>query len=160
MKRWMILTCALLILVVAGIAVVRAAPLRRHHWCNHGWQQHGPLGYIAHELKLSAVQKSQISSIWRGEKPTVVSLIREFVAEGKEMDSITAENAFDDRKTQSIADRQAATVAKLLVEHEKLKWKIYTTVLTPEQRTKANELQERWRRRVDQMIEGLDHAAN
>jgi hypothetical protein len=76
------------------------------------------------------------------------------------MDSITAESTFDEGKTQSIADGQAATVAKLLVEHEKLKWKIYTTVLTPEQRTKADELIERWRRRFDRMIVGLNHAAN
>jgi len=42
-------------------------------------------------------------------------------------------------------------VAKLLVEKEHFKQKIYSTVLTPEQRTKADELQSHWHERMDLM---------
>ena len=63
----------------------------------------------------------------------------------------TAKGNLDEGKVQEIAARQGATIAKLLVEKEHFKSKIYTTVLTPEQRTKADELQARWHERLDHM---------
>jgi hypothetical protein len=38
------------------------------------------------------------------------------------------------------------------------KWN--TTVLTPEQRTKADKVEEQWRRRLDQMVDRLNQAAD
>jgi hypothetical protein len=62
---------------------------------------------------------------------------------------VTAQGSLDDSKVQAIAARQGETIAKLLVEKERLKSKVYTTVLNPEQRTKADELQKRWRSRLE-----------
>ena len=56
------------------------------------------------------------------------------------MASVTAQGSFDEGKVQAIADRQGTTLAKFLVEKEKMKSKIYATVLTPEQRAKAEKL--------------------
>ena len=114
-----------------------------------GMEPHGPLGYVAHELNLSDAQKSQIKSMWEAERPTVASLVQELASEGKEMDSATAQGNLDDSKVQAIAARQGETIAKLLVEKERLKSKVYTTVLNPEQRTKADELQKKWHSRLD-----------
>jgi Spy/CpxP family protein refolding chaperone len=97
------------------------------------------------------VQKSQIKSIWDAERPTVASLVQELASEGKEMDAVTAQGSPDDSKVEAIAARQGATVAKLLVEKERLKSKIYTTVLNPEQRTKADQLQKTWHSRLDRV---------
>ena len=58
---------------------------------------------------------------------------------------------------QAIADRQAATLAQLIVEKEKLESKIYTTVLSPEQRTKTDKLQEQWHSCLDRIAERLAH---
>jgi Spy/CpxP family protein refolding chaperone len=77
--------------------------------------------------------------------------VHELAAEGKEMDQATAKGNLDEGKVQEIATRQGATVAKLLVEKEHFKSKIYATVLTPEQRTRADELQSRWHDRLDRM---------
>jgi len=136
----------LLFLIVAGIVVARADGPR---W--HRWHHSNPLGYIAHELDLNDAQKSQIKSMWQTEKPTVSSLVRELAAEGKEMDAANAQGNLDEAKSQEIASRQGATVAKLMVEKERFKAKVYTNVLTPEQRTKADELQKRWQSRLDRI---------
>jgi CheY-like chemotaxis protein len=56
-------------------------------------------------------------------------------------------------KVQEIADNEAATIARLLVEKKRLQSKIYSTVLTPEQRAKAHELQKRWESRLDRVAD-------
>ena len=100
-------------------------------------------------MNLSDTQKSQIKSMWEAERPEVASLVQELASEGKEMDSVTAQGALDESKVQTIATRQGETIAKLLVEKERFKSKVYTTVLNPEQRTKADELQKVWHSRLD-----------
>jgi Spy/CpxP family protein refolding chaperone len=149
MKRVMIWSSVALLLVVTGIIVARADGAGQHGWGRGGWSHLGPLGYLAHELNLSDAQKSQIKSMWDAERPTVKLLVQELASEGKEMDSVTAQGSLDDSKVEAIAARQGATIAKLLVEKERLKSKVYTTVLNPEQRTKADELQKRWHSRLD-----------
>jgi Spy/CpxP family protein refolding chaperone len=149
MKRSVIWSSVVLLLVAIGVIVARANGSGRHGWGGGGWSHHGPLGYVAHELNLSDAQKSQIKSMWEAERPTVASLVQELASEGKEMDSVTAQGSLDESKVQAIAASQGATIAKLLVEKERLKSKVYTTVLNPEQRTKADELQKRWHSRLD-----------
>jgi Spy/CpxP family protein refolding chaperone len=115
---------------------------------------------VAHELNLSNAQRSQIKSIWDAERPTVASLIQELASEGKEMDSVTAQGSLDESKVQAIAARQGETIAKLLVEKERMKSKLYTTVLSPEQRTKADELQKRWHSRLNRVAARIGAMAN
>jgi Spy/CpxP family protein refolding chaperone len=112
------------------------------------------MGFVAHALDLNDAQQKQIHSIWQTEKPAVSGLVQELAAESKEMDAATAKGNLDEGKVQEIAARQGATIAKLLVEKEHFKSKIYTTVLTPEQRTKADELQSRWHERMGHMGKG------
>lgn len=152
-KQILVWSTVALVVLAVGITIARADGPMRHGWHHH----HGPLGYIAHELNLSDTQKSQIKSIWQGEKPAVASLVRELAAENKEMDAATVQGNFDENKVQPIADRQAATVAKLLVEKEKLRAQIYSTVLNPEQRSKADKLQERWHSRLDWIADRIEH---
>ncbi len=81
----------------------------------------------------------------------MISLVHEFAVESKEMDEATAKGNVDEGKMQEIATRQGTTVARLLVEKEHFKAKIYATVLNPEQRTKADELQSRWHERLGKL---------
>ena len=148
MKRYMIWSSAALLLIAIGIIVARADG-RGRGWGGRGWSHHGPLGYLAHELNLSDAQKSQIQSMWKAERPAVASLLQELASESREMDSATAQGNLDDNRVEAIAARQGATITKLLIEKERLKSKVYTTVLNPEQRTKADELQKKWRSRLD-----------
>jgi len=158
MKKVLIWSGAALVLIIAGIAVARAEGRSWHRWCHGGWE-FSPLGYVAHELNLNDEQKTQIKSIWQAERPAISSLVREFSAENKEMDAVTVQGSMDETKVQEIADRQGATVAKLLLERERLKSRIYSTVLTPDQRTKADELQARWHSGLDRIADKLGNTA-
>lgn len=151
MKRIVIWSSVALLLVGVGLIVARADGRGRHGWGGQGWSHPGPLGYVVHELNLSDAQKAQIKSMWDAERPAVASLVQELASEGKEMDSVSAQGNLDDSKVQGIAARQGETVAKLLVEKKRLTSKVYTTVLTPEQRTKAEELQKAWHSRLDRV---------
>jgi Spy/CpxP family protein refolding chaperone len=149
------LSVAVLVLVVAGLAIARA-DVRGWRGCvGHRWGHFGPMGYIAHELDLNDAQRKQIQSMWQEEKPTISGFVQELAAEGKEMDAATARGNVDEAKVQEIASRQGETIAKLLVEKEHFKAKIYSSVLRPEQRTKADELQARWHERMEHMSERL-----
>ena len=151
MNRFVIWSSVALVLAVVSIVVVRADGAGRHGWRGRGWGHHGPLGYIAHKLNLSDAQRSQVKSMWQAERPTVASLVQELASESKEMDAATAQGNLDQSKVQAIASRQGDTIAKLLVEKERFKSKIYTAVLNPEQRTKADELQKTWHSRMDRV---------
>jgi Spy/CpxP family protein refolding chaperone len=155
MKRFTIWSSAALLLVAVSIVVARADGPKRHGWGSRGWGHHGTLGYIAHELNLSDVQRSQIKTIWTAERPTAASLVQELASESKEMDSATAPENLDESRVQAIAARQGETIAKLLVEKERLKSRVYVTVLNPDQRIKANELQKTWHSRLDRLAARL-----
>jgi Spy/CpxP family protein refolding chaperone len=156
MKRIVIWSCVAVLVVVSGVAIARADARRWHGCFGHRWgHQFGPMSYIAHELKLNDTQRQQIRSMWQTEKPAVSGLVRELAAESKEMDATAVQGNLDEGKVQEIAGRQGATIAKLLVEKERFKSKVYATVLTPEQRTKADELQSRWHDRLGHLSDRL-----
>lgn len=152
MKQRLVWLGAVLLIVGLGVVFARAYSPMGHRWYRGGFR------HIARELNLSGAQRSQIKSIWEAEKPTVAALASEFAGEDKEMASVTAQGSFDEGKVQAIADRQGTTLAKFLVEKEKMKSKIYATVLTPEQRAKADKLQEQWHSRLDGLAGRLKHA--
>ena len=153
---WRTLSAAL---IVVGITV---AWTQTRTWRgNHGpiWFHHGPMGYVVHELDLSGTQKSQIKTIWEGERPNISVLVREFASEQKEMDALTfQEGSADEGKMQDISTRQGATLARLLAEKEKITGKIYSQVLNPAQRTKADELRNRWSSRLEHVADQIGNA--
>jgi hypothetical protein len=94
--------------------------------------------------------------MWQTERPAVSVLVHEFAAESKEMDKATAKGNLDESKVQEIAARQGVTLSKLLVEKEHFKMKIYTSVLNPEQRIRADKLQSHWHERLDHIGKGME----
>jgi Spy/CpxP family protein refolding chaperone len=149
MKQIAIWSIAML-LAVAGVALARANVQGwQGLYSGHRWGHFGPMGYVVHELNLSNVQQQQIRSLWQAERPAVSGLIQEFAAENREMDQATANGNFDESRVQEIASRQGTTLSKLLVEKEHFTTKVYRSVLSPEQRTKADKLQSRWHERLD-----------
>ncbi len=156
MKRIAIWSCVAVLLGATGVAVA-SVNVRGWHWgSGHRWGHFGPMGYVAHELNLSHVQKQQIRSMWQAERPAVSRLVKEFAAESEEMDRASANGNSDESKVQEIATRQGVTLSKLLVEKEHFKTKIYASVLNPEQRTKADRLQSQWHERLDHIGKGME----
>lgn len=151
MTRKMVWASIGVVLIVAGITAVLA---QTQHWrVGRGpfWFHGGPMGYMAHELDLSDTQKSQIKSIWDGERPNVAELVHEFASEQKEMDALTSQGTPDEGRIQDVGTREGATLAKLIVEKEKLTSRIYSQVLDPAQQKKADEIRRRWGSRLDKV---------
>lgn len=97
---------------------------------------------------------ARIQALWQAERPTISANLHEVLAENKEMNAIATQG--NPEQVQATADREAATIAKLLLEKVSLQSTIYSTVLIPEQRVKADELQKKWEARLDRVA---DHFA-
>lgn len=152
---WITLGVALL---VAGIAVAwtQTRPWRGAH--GPMWFHHGPMGYVVHELDLSDNQRSQIKTIWEGERPNIAEIVHELASEQKEMDALTFQDGTpDDARVQDITARQGATLARLLAEKEKITGKIYSQVLNPAQRMKADELLKRLSSHLDHIADRISN---
>ena len=149
MKRITLVSIVVAALLLTAFVVVRAETRGRDGWRGHCWRHRGPLSYLAYELKLNDAQREQIRTLWRTKQPTFFAHIHEFLAENKEMNATAANGNPDQSEVQRIADREASTIATLLIERVRLQSEIYSTVLDPEQRAKAEVLRKKWEARLD-----------
>jgi Spy/CpxP family protein refolding chaperone len=157
MKRMMILSAAVVVLLLTAVVVVvvQAKVRVEHAWCSHRWHRPGPASYLDHELNLSDAQRAQIHALWQAERPALAAHIRDFLSENKDMNAIAASGKPDPGEVQKVADREANTIAALLVEKADLQSKFYST-LRPEQRAKADELQKKWESRLNRLADRLE----
>ena len=107
---------------------------------------------MARELNMSKAQIAETRSIVLEERPAVAALLQELLGEVHQMADATTGKNFDEDKVRSIAATEGNTVAKLLVEKERLKSRIYATVLNETQRKSADDLQQRWLGRLDHVV--------
>jgi len=155
MKRIALWSTVAVVLGLMTFVSLRANARAERGWGGYRWYHAGPAGYLARELKLSSAQRKQIRTLWEAERPSLSAHMREFLDENKEMDALAAQGNPDPGKVKETADREAATIAALLTEKEQLQAKIYTTVLNPDQRTKADEWQKRWESRLGRAADRL-----
>jgi protein CpxP len=142
MKKYIAWT-AVALLTITGFAILlhaQAAPGGEGHRWGHGRGM--MMGRIARELNLTDAQKAQIKEIWQAEKPTVQPLMQQLADGRKQMLAATAKGQFDQAQVQSIATQQAQVLTQLMVERAKVESKVYA-LLTPEQKTKAEELRQK-----------------
>ncbi len=154
MKKVAAISAAVVLVVGAGVLAARAARTQGYGW-HHGWRGHGPMAMLAWKLDLTDAQKAQVKTIWQGESPTVAALLKELSAEQKQMNAANVDANFDATKVQSITNSQAATIEKLLIERQKIESQIYTSVLTAEQRTKFDQLKQKFPERLDKIAERI-----
>ena len=141
------------ILAIAGIAVlvVGATVFALGHG-RYGQERgerrkgHGPspemVDHMAKELGLNADQTTQIKAIFETARAAEESQHAKLDELNKQLDAATANWQFDETRVREIANQQAQIMADRTVEHLRLKSKAYS-ILTPEQRTKADEMHKR-----------------
>ncbi|MGA2401273.1 MAG: Spy/CpxP family protein refolding chaperone [Syntrophobacteraceae bacterium] len=98
------------------------------------------------KLNLTDAQKNQIDPIISEEREKIKPLVQQLKAGRDQLNDLRKSGPFDEAKVRSIAKGQADTLTELIVAKERMKSRIYA-VLTPEQRTKAEELRESWKAR-------------
>jgi Spy/CpxP family protein refolding chaperone len=159
MKRYLYPTGALLLVLAVGIGIARAEFPRRYAFCMRGGPGGFPLAFITHELDLTSAQQTQIKSIWVAERPTI-TLVRQLLSDCNEMSLANSNGDFDEVKARAAADKEAGTISSLLVERQRMMTKVYNEVLTPEQRTKADQLRERMHGRIEGFLDGLENSTD
>lgn len=134
MKKYTIIGVAILaMLLIAALGFAQAA--------KRGGHEHGMFGErMAQQLGLSDAQQQQIKSILQAEKPKMQPLMQELRQERQQMNSLTESGNFDEGAVRAAASKQAQTETDLAVERARVKAQIFA-VLTPDQRTKAQEME-------------------
>lgn len=158
--KYIWVTAAALLLIATALLYAQTRS-QRGEWgpgMGRGMMGHGFLGHMAQQLQLTDAQKTQIKTLWDAEKPTMLPLIQQLANAHKQMLAITANGAFDEAKVATIANQQSQTLARLMIEKEKLQSQIYNQVLTPEQRAKADQLRQNHAARMDQWLQRMTSA--
>jgi Spy/CpxP family protein refolding chaperone len=123
----------------------------------HGMMFGHRMGWIARKLDLSDTQKAQIQSMIQAERPNFQPLLKELAANHQQMLVATRGGSFDEAQVRTLANQQAQTLAELMVVRERVISKVYNTVLTPDQKTKADTLRQHM---LDRMSQRLQEQSN
>lgn len=133
MKKYIITGVASLAMLFSSITWGQAA--------RPGRGEHGMFGQrMAQQLGLTDAQQQQIKSIMETEKPKMQPLMQQLKQERQQMNMLTDSGNFDEAAVRAAASKQAQTETDLAVERARVKSQIFA-VLTPDQRTKAQEMQ-------------------
>ena len=158
-KFWSV-AVALLALVLCGTALLSyaqeadAAPAA-------GWHGHGQhhMAWMAKELNLTDAQKQQVKTIMQSDRATMRPVMQQLAENRKAMLAATANGAFDQAKVQAIANQQSQAMAQLMVQKATIQHQIYTQVLTPDQRAKADQMREKQMARIDERLQKFSQPA-
>ena len=159
-KFWSV-AVALLALVLCGTAMLSYAQQNDEHSAS-GWgdgHRHAHMAWMAKELNLTDAQKEQIKSIMQSQHATMRPLMQQLAENRKAMLTATANGAFDQARVQAIANQQSQAMAQLMVQKASIQHQIYTQVLTPDQRTKADQMREKQMARIDQRLQRFSQPA-
>ncbi len=95
--------------------------------------------HLTRALTLTDAQQTQMKSIFESAQGTHESISNKMDELRKQLEAATANGQFDETQVRTLANQQAQLMADQIVEHERVKSKIYA-ILTPEQRVKADEM--------------------
>jgi len=150
---------AMVALVLGSVAMLSYAQESATSGPQQAWHGHrGHRGYLMRELNLTDAQKTQIKQIFQANKATGLPLIQQMAANKKAMLEATVNGNYDQAKIQQLANQQAQLMSQLIVQKQAVRHQIYTQVLTPDQRTKAEELRAKQISRIDSRIQKLSQA--
>lgn len=157
-KYWTV-AIATLVLILGGVAVLSYAQDSATSTTQKAWHgHHGHMAYMARELNLTDAQKAQIKQIFQANKATGLPLMQQMAANKEAMLQATANGNYDQAKIQQLANQQAQLMSQLIVQKQAIRHQIYTQVLTPDQRTKAEELRAQAISRIDSRMQKLSQA--
>ncbi|HEX8367579.1 MAG TPA: Spy/CpxP family protein refolding chaperone [Pyrinomonadaceae bacterium] len=143
MKKY---TIGILALVILAIGVVFAFAQKRDGG-GRGERPFGPppfaLEKIADELDLSDEQRAQIKQIAETEKTKIQVLTENARATHEQLKDLGTNGVFNEEQVSRLAAQQAETTRQLIIEKERTKAAVFA-VLTPEQRTKAAEIKNKF----------------
>jgi len=137
-----------LVLATGGVTAVWATARARTHG-----MMFGHMGWIARKLDLTDTQKTQVQAAIQAERPNFEPLVKQLAANHQQMLVATRGGNFDEAQVRTLANQQAQTLADLMVIRERVIAKVYSTVLTADQKTKADALRQHMLDRMTQRFQ-------
>ena len=95
--------------------------------------------HLSRHLGLSEAQTAELKPFLDSERATIEALRLKLEETHQQIQAATKDGQFDESQVRPLAAQHAQAMTDLMVEQERMKAKIYS-VLTPEQRTKAEQL--------------------
>ena len=150
-KRILVISGIAVLIIGATVFAVAQAGLKLNHFQQRRegrgeGRRHGPgpemVEHMARELGLSEDQKTQIKALMESIGPAEEARHRKMDELRKQLEETTANGQFDEAKVRDLANQQAQLHAEQIVEHERMKSKVFA-LLTAEQRVKAEEMHKR-----------------
>ena len=149
-KRVLVISGIAVLLIGAAIFATAQAGWRFNHFQGgqgRSERRHGPgspemMEHMARALGLTEDQKTQIKGLMDGIQAAEEARHQKMEELHKQLEAVTANGQFDEAKVREIANQQAQIHAEQIVEHERMKSKVFS-ILTPEQRIKAEEMHKR-----------------
>jgi Spy/CpxP family protein refolding chaperone len=105
-------------------------------------------GFLLGRLDLTETQKEQIKNLLAAHRTAVEPYVIQTRDTAQALRDATAQGRFDEAQVRSLAQQLAQAGVERLVAAESLKADVYNNVLTPDQRTKLEELQQHARDRI------------
>lgn len=153
-RKRIVIGLAVLLVAVGAAAVGQSMASKGGHW-HRGDFLNWRLTHLTRALDLSDAQQQQVKSLVEEQRPALKALMQQMVSERQQMLAATQNGQFDAAKVQAIANQQGQTMASLIVARQELQSKIYG-LLTPEQRTKFDQMQQR---RLEHMQKWLGNSS-
>jgi Spy/CpxP family protein refolding chaperone len=147
-----VLTVALALVLVTGVAVSWAAAGGARAQGGHGGFEHHMLGMMTDYLDLTDAQQAQVKQIFAAEKAAVLPLVQQLHQTRRQLRQLAQSSSFDEGKVRAIAGQQAQTMTELTVEKSKVANQIFN-LLTPDQKAKAQKFMERREARFQKHFE-------
>jgi protein CpxP len=143
-KFFMVLT--LVLAAAAGLATTALAEGRGKFGHHKGWM----LQKMTRELNLTEAQQAQIKTILQTQRAKIQPL-RQQLHQNQQAQSAAMTGAFDETQARAFAGKQTQIMSDLIVQRQRTQSEIYA-VLTPDQRSKAQQLtQQHEQRRLQHM---------
>jgi len=158
-KFWSV-AVALLALVLCGTAVISSAQ-QNDEGGAQGWSghRHARMEHMARELNLTDAQKAQIKTIMQSQRASVRPLIQQLEQNRQAELTATSGGAFDPAKVQALAAQRSQIMAQLMVQKAQVRSQIYNTVLTTDQKAKADQMQQKKLARINERLQKLSEPA-
>jgi Spy/CpxP family protein refolding chaperone len=156
--KFLAVRVALLALILCGTAALSYAQGPEGPG-GPGFEGHNHGGFMMmRELNLTDAQMQQVKALMKAQHQSTRTVGQQLEQIRIAMLQATANGAFDQAKIQTLAAQKAQLEAQMAVQHEALKHQIYTTILTPEQRTKADQLRTEEINRMNEHVQKMAQA--
>lgn len=144
------ITLASVAILVTGIAVA-AAQGPMHHGGGHEGHM---MGFLTRQLDLTEAQQAQVKDIFGKEKSTIHPLMLQKMQLHEQLMQEAISNTSNPSKIQGLAAQEGQLETALTVEHAKIASEIFN-ILTPEQKTKAQQLLQQHQQRMQQHMQHM-----